>query len=203
VERVLDLLAAIPKRALLATVGICAVAAPLLAWMIGGAAGIWAALGAVALVVLAGAALAARVHVERLPLELSAVAVEGRLDGHRAIRVRVRLGRGRRMDRVRGRVRFLPPDGPPIDLAPLAPDARGVVGPWTLVAVDRADALPGGAGIFEVEVAATEGGRTLTARRTYGGELVVAGRFRAGFARRGGRLVLDRAGWSGVERAEV
>ena len=104
------------------------------------------------------------------------------------------------MDRVEGVVRFVPPQGEPVELPLLLASAEGVVGPFTLVAVDRADALPDDGGRFVVRVTAREGEREHRAERAYGEELVVAGRFRPAVAVRRGRVVVDNEAWSRVER---
>ncbi|TVQ88800.1 MAG: hypothetical protein EA397_16515 [Deltaproteobacteria bacterium] len=170
-----------------------------MAWLLGGTPAVVVLLLGTALVAGAGGLLALRVHLDRLPLALGPVAAEGRIDGHRALRFRVRLGRGRRMARVKGSVRYLPTRGEPIELPLLVEQERDVIGPWTLVVVDRADQISGAPGRFEVEVEASEGDRTWTARRAYGDELVVSGRFLPALSRKAGRIVLEHGTWAKVE----
>jgi hypothetical protein len=201
VDSVFDLASAVPKRALFAAIGVAVVGA-VLAAAFGGASVAGAAAGIGALVVAsAGALLALRVHVDRMPLTIAPICVEGRIDGHRALSFRARLGRGRRVDRASARVVYVPPAGAPIELPLLAPRAGPVLGPWTIVAVDRSDLLPASGGRFEVEVDATEGPRAWSARRALGADIVVAGRFVPAVARRAGRLVPDARAWDAIERA--
>jgi len=200
VNRALDLVESLPKATLLWTAAGAAVVALLLAAILGGNGAVIVLLLGACAVLGAGGLLALRVHLGRLPLALAHQAVEGRVDGHRAIRFRVRLGRGRRMDRVEGMVRFVPSQGSPVELPLLLPCAEQVVGPFTLVAVDRTDALPGGPGSFHVRVTAREGEREHSAEREYAADLVVAGRFRPALALRRGRVVVDHEAWSRVDR---
>lgn len=176
-DRAMDLVQRVPVPALLAAGGL-AVLLPLVGAAVfgGGVAVALLAVGALA-VVIAGGLLALRVHVSRLPLTLSEEGVLGRLDGHASFHFRVQLGRGRRMDRARATVRFLPDaGGPPVTLAPLMDRGEGLVGPWTLVVIDRSEHVRG-PGAFEVRVQVRERDREWSADKVYAREGLVAGRF--------------------------
>lgn len=197
---VLDLIETLPKAPLLIAAGVGAVVPLPLAWLTGGTAGVVILLIGVAVVGVAGGLLALRVHLDRLPLVLAPVAAEGRIDGHRSLRFRVRLGRGRHMSSVRGLVRFVPTQGEPVQLPLLVEQESEVIGPWTLVVVDRASQIADRSGRFEVEILATEGSREWSARRSYGEDLVVVGRFLPAIFLSKGRIKLDHDRWGKVEQ---
>lgn len=198
----LDLIETLPKLWLLVAAAAAVVVAPLVAVILGGTGAIIALLIGVVVVAGAGGLLALRVHLDRMPLVLAPTAVEGRLDGHRALHFRARLGRGRPMDRVSATVQFVPAQGDPIALDLLVDEQRQVLGPWTIVAVDRADALPDVPGHYHVALQATEAERSWSVARSYNTQAVVAGRFRSGIVRQAGKLAFDRAAWGSVEVAE-
>jgi len=183
VELMSDLVQRVPGRVLLAIVAVSALGAPVLAALVGGPVSVWILLVGVAILLLSGGALALKVHVNRLPLRLSGAGVRTRLDGHVAYQFRAQLGRGRRMDRARATVRFLPDHGEPISLEPLMDRGERLVGPWTLVVVDRQERIRG-PGSFEVRVQVKEGERDWEAETAYRDDALVEGRFVSALSRR-------------------
>ena len=176
VDLALDVIERLPTPVLLGVSGAAFVGALLVAAAAGGSIAVWAlALGALT-VAVCGGLLAVKVHLRRMPLELGDVGVRDRLDGHVAVRFRSRLGRGRRMDRARATVRFVPEQGEPIELQPLMAEAAGLVGPWTVVVVDRHDQCDQ-PGAFEVRVQAREGSKTWAVEARYSPEQIHEGRF--------------------------
>lgn len=194
----LDLVERLPVLPLLGTALGAAVGALGLAALVGGTVAVALLVVGVVIVAVAGGLAALKVHLARLPLEVAPVAVEGRIDGHRAFAFRVRLGRGRGIDRGLARVRYLPDHGEPVDLHVLLADARGVVGPWAVVAVDRAEAVRG-AGRLEVAVEAEEDGHPWVVEASWGLEDVVPGRFEPVVQVRRGRLAWARDRWTAVQ----
>lgn len=176
-DRALDLVQKLPLPVLLGTF-VGSVAVPLIvAALIGGSIAVGALLVGAILAIGSGLSLAARVHLDRLPLTLSARGLTTRLDGHPAFQFRAQLGRGRRMDRARATVRFLPDGGgEPVVLEPLMDHGEGLFGPWTLVVVDRHERISG-PGTFEVRVTAREGDRAWEAESAYRTDELQPGRF--------------------------
>ena len=175
-ELVSDLVLGLPTPVLLAIVGVAALGAPSVALLVGGQVAVAAILVGVGILLLAGAALALKVHVLRMPLRLSEGGVRLRIDGHPAWQFRAQLGLGRRMDVARATVRFVPEHGEPVALQPLMDHGERLVGPWTVVVVDREERVKG-PGRFEVRVTATERGKAWEAETAYSDERMAEGRF--------------------------
>lgn len=175
-ELVSDLVLQLPTPVLLTILGVAALGAPAVALLVGGQVAVWILLLGVGVLLLAGVALALKVHVLRLPLRLSGSGVRLRLDGHPAWQFRAQLGRGRRMDVARATVRFVPDHGEPVALQPLMDHGERLVGPWTVVVVDREERVQG-PGRFEVRVTATERGRAWEAETAYSDDRMADGRF--------------------------
>lgn len=194
---VLDIAERLPIAVLLG-VGVAAATISLIVaatW--GGTVAVSALVLGVIVVLVSGGLLALRVHLARLPLELADLALTTRIDGHHAYGFRARLGRGRLMRNATAQVRFLPDHGDPIPLEPLMGTGERLLGPWTVVIIDR-DGRCGGEGRFEVSIDATEGQKTWTAAHTYGADDIQAGRFRAPVGMRNGRLALTHDAWDQV-----
>jgi hypothetical protein len=158
-----------------------------------------AALAALALA-LAGGSSAIGLEKRRLamlPLALSPVALRGTLDGVRAWRFRVRLGRGRSMVLLGATVRFHGEDGIVISLKPVLPASARFLGALTLVVLDREGACAG-PGRLQVEVSAAEGDRTWTAEGSWSTTDTRPGRFAADFVLVGGRLTPRPDTWDTV-----
>lgn len=160
--------------------------APAVDGLLYGISGLWAA--------LSGGALWVRARVDRLPLQLAGRALSGRVNGHRVLRFRVRLGHGRAMREAVAVVRFLPQDGAPVELGTAHAPGEVIVGPWTICLPDP-EGLSEQPGHFEVEVRALERDHSWEARSHIASEQVQEGRFGAGMRRRGGRLRWDDASW--------
>lgn len=172
----LDVIERLPTPVLLGVGGAAFVGALLVAAATGGTIAVGALVLGALTVAACGGFLAFKVHLRRLPLELGDVGVRDRLDGHVAVRFRARLGRGRQMDRARATVRFVPDQGEPVALQPLMAEAAGLVGPWTVVVVDRQDQCHR-PGAYEVRIQAREGAKTWAVEARYAPEQILAGRF--------------------------
>lgn len=196
-EPALDLIERLPTVALLGGAVGAAVLALLAAAVLGGSTAVAIlAVGAFA-VATAGGAAALKVHLMRLPLEVAETAVEARLDGHRAFAFRVRLGRGRAIRRGTARVTYHPEQGDPIDLDVVLAEPEAIIGPWSVVAVDR-DEQVGDTGQVELTVRVVEGERDWETTRRWPLDQVVAGRFAPPIETRRGRLLWARDRWSEV-----
>lgn len=168
---------------------------------IGGTEGAVAVAVGVVVLVASAALLAWRVHIERLPLVLGPVAASAKLDGHTAFRFRALLGRGRAMLDARARVRFVSAQGDSIELEPIMARADQLLGPWTVVVIDREQVWDKD-GRFEVEVAAVDPkGREWSVTQRYGATEVIDGRFSPGLVLRKGRMQWDLDAWSNVVEA--
>ncbi|MFK7928418.1 MAG: hypothetical protein AB8H79_09515 [Myxococcota bacterium] len=196
----LDLIERAPTPALVGLCGASALLALAVAAVAGGSVAIVALLLGAAVVLGSGAVLATKVHLGRLPLEVAPVALQDRLDGHPAYRFRARLGRGRRMDRAAATVRFFPDAGDPVDLEPLLGRAQGLVGPWTVVVVDRAEVCTG-PGRFEVRIRAAERSREWSAEASFSRSELKSGRFVPALAPRPLRLLAGER-WDQLRDAE-
>lgn len=196
-EPALDLVERLPTVALLGGAVGAAAFALLAAALLGGSTAVAIlALGAF-VVASAGGAAALKVHLMRLPLEVAPTAVEARLDGHRAFGFRVRLGRGRAIRRGTAEVRYHPVQGEPIELDVVLAEPEAIIGPWSVVAVDRYEQV-GPAGRIELAVRVIEGERDWETTRRWPLEDVVVGRFAPPLENRRGRLSWARARWSEV-----
>ena len=150
----------------------------------------WSAIcGALAAVALVAAAAGwwIRQQAARLPLVLARKALRGRVDGRTVYRFRAILGRGRPMTDATATVMFVPEDGDRVELAPLVPGGRRLLGPWTVAVVDRAGTCAG-QGTFEVHVRVQERGQTWEARGAWRSDQIEEGRFVEVVAVRGGKL---------------
>ena len=157
-------------------------------WVLGGAALSWA---------LAG--LGAGVHrrrAARLPLELGETVLTGRVNGTTVYRFRARLGYGRPSRGPSHEVAFVPEAGDPVRLEVLTVP-ESVVGPWTVVAVDR-DAVCREDGCLAVIARAREGAREWRAERSYRVADARAGWFRAPVRVGLGRLQWDDGTWDRI-----
>ena len=134
-----------------------------------------------------GAALMARRIRGHLPLELSRTACAYELDGRPAFAFRVRLGRGRLMQRAHARITW-ESGGEALELEPLLGQGERFIGPWTLVVVDRRAQVVG-EGSFRVEIQAIEGDLTWAASATWPRAQLAPGRFTA-------PMVLNRGAWT-------
>lgn len=134
-----------------------------------------------------GAAFMARRVLGQLPLELSHKACTYELDGRPTFAFRVRLGRGRLMRRARARITW-ELDGHALELEPLFGQGERLIGPWTLVVVDRRAQVVGD-GSFRVEVEAIEGDLRWSASGTWRRSQLAVGRFAA-------PMVLYRRAWT-------
>jgi hypothetical protein len=111
----------------------------------------------VALGLSALGALGVRAWWARLPLTLGVRAARGSLWGVPVVRLRARLGRGRRVERVTVRAAWRSPDGVAVALE--ADDPAVVrVGAWTITLRDP-QGLADAPGRLEVEVEAWDGQR--------------------------------------------
>lgn len=196
-DAVLDLVERLPVAPLLAVAGAGAAGALVLAALLGGTVAVALLVAGALVVALAGGLLAVRVHLARMPLELAPVAVRMRIDGHPAFGFRARLGRGRSLEHARAVVRFVPESGEPVALSPLLPDGTSLVGPWSLVVVDRHERCTG-SGRFEVQVKASERGRHWAASRAYASNDLHDGRFEPAQIVDGGGLRWRRDAWDQV-----
>ena len=160
-------------------------------------------LGDLALVtvsLLGGAGVAAagwwRQSLLSLPLELSKTGLQDLLGGHPVYRFRVRLGRNRMATEVRIDVHF---EGEKtlVPLQPVVSALPSVVGPWTVVVVDR-DRTCEGPGRFVVRVRAQEGERVWEVGAQYERSELLTGRFGADLRVEGERLVVDPDQWSAI-----
>lgn len=163
-------------------------AAGALDWVLGGAGVSWAVAGAVAAV--------HRRRVASLPLELGAAVLTGRVNGSTVYRFRARLGHGRTGLGTHCDVTFVPEDGEGVGLEVVETPAR-VVGPWTVVAVDRRGVCQPG-GQLSVRVHTNEGGRQWSAEGSYRVADARKGWFRAPVRTGSGRLRWDDTGWDRV-----
>jgi hypothetical protein len=195
---VLDFMERLPSRViLLGAAGVVLVALGLV-WAVEGVSPWWVGLfGLVGLGAVASA-LAGKLWLASLPLEVAPLAVRGRLDGHASFAFRVRLGRGRKMERIRARVRYVPRDGAPVELVPLLPEGTGLVGPFTVVVVDR-DGACRADGAFELWVEAKDGGKTWNTSSRFERARIQTGRYRSGLVRHGTGVRWDRNAWREVE----
>lgn len=172
----MDLAQRLPISVLLIVVGLCVVFPLLAGALVGG----WLGLAVVLLGVLgllsAGSLIALKVHISRLPLQLSVEGARARLDGHPSFHFRAQLGLGRRMESASASVHFLPDDGDAIELEPLLARGERLHGPWTLVVVDRDERIQG-EGRFHVRVEVEERGKRWEVERDYPVFDLVEGRF--------------------------
>lgn len=145
---------------------------------------------------LVGAAVYRRWQLANLPLDVAPIVLRGTLDGLPAYRFRVRLGRGRLAHTARAEVFWHPDDGRPVPIEII--EAAGArVGPWTVLAVDRARRcdVPGA---FRLRVHAEERGRAWSADVPFPADAVRDGRF-ANALVPGRRVRLDLDAWDRVE----
>jgi hypothetical protein len=186
------------RIAVLLGIGVAAAVCSLvIAFVFGGSVAVWVLVVGTVAVLASGGLLALRVHLARLPLELSDVALSNRIDGHRAFGFRTRLGRGRLMREATARVRFLPDGGDPVDLEPILGAGDALVGSWTVVVIDR-EGQCGDPGRFEVTIEAGEGSKRWSASHTYDAADIQTGRFSAPADVRNGRLALAHDAWDKV-----
>ncbi len=129
------------------------------------------------------------------PLELGAVLVVQEVGPGPALRVRARLGSGRRVDRCEVEATWVGTDG----ACPLRRDdpAGRTVGPWTITL--RADSGAPVDGRLDLKVTAWEGARSWTAERSFDVSQAVPGAFAPLVEVHSGRISFVRA-WSTASR---
>lgn len=153
----------------------------------------WMGLSGLALVGGAWLQLRRRALVA-LPLELGRVAVRASIDGRTVVRVRARLGRGRRLRDPSVSARFVTSDGQEHVLPTLWP-VNEVTGAFTVSVLDR-EGITAGAGALTMRVEVRAADRTWHAERSW--DALRDGRFAAPVVREGGRWAHDRARWDHV-----
>jgi hypothetical protein len=138
-----------------------------------------------------------RLRLDRLPLELSRTGLVGELSGHRVVRFRARLGRGRVLSDPAATVQWLPDDGEPTPIDVVGPGVAHLLGAWTVLAIDRGQHL-GEAGTLEVTVRGREGERDWQVSRQFPIGELRHGTFAGGLEHRGGKLSVVPRTWDAV-----
>lgn len=145
---------------------------------------------------IAGVAAMSRRLVGSLPLQLAQAGLHERGDNADQYRFRVQLGRGRTMRDARATVTWRGANGE-VPLTPLLAEAAVLIGPWTLLVVDKEGSCDGD-GVFDVHVVAVEQGKQWQAHASWEKSALVEGRFEPAVAVQRGKLIWQRDRWDAV-----